>query len=178
MNILDFLFKKHLAPKIIEVDDSGSGSLYGGMIILVTDGINDYYKEVPLKLFAITRKTKRMSEIKKNISKIIKAGVKKLHGNKKETIIRICRGNYFDQSSDQLKKEGYNIKRIEIEGRTNARAEYLFKLLLNEKYGIKNYSPSDYKGENLRQYNILKKRRDFKNVKIHNKGIDQIKAQA
>lgn len=175
MKILDFFFKKHKAPEIIEVDDSGSGSLYGGMIILVTDGTNDYYKEVPLKLFAINRKTKRMSEIKKNITKIIKTGVKKLHGNKKDAVIRICQGNYFDQSSSQLKKEGYTVKRVQIEGRTNARAEYLFKLLLNEKYGIKNYSPSDYKGENLRQYNILKKRRDFKNVKIHNRGVDEIK---
>jgi len=173
MWFFDFLFNKN-TPEYIEIDDSGSGSLYGGLIILSTDGSNNFSKEIPLKLFSIKDKAKRVLSIKKAISKAVFSEIKALKASKKKTKILICQGNLFDYAEKELKKKKYNVSRVKIEGRTNFEAEKAFKRLLEEKYNIKNYSYEDYKKENIRQYNILKERRDFKNVKVHSKGVDQI----
>lgn len=160
-----------LPKKIIEVDDSGSGSIYGGILILVTDGKEDFHKEVPLSLFAVSDKGKRSQLIRENICEIIKAGLKKLDGNKNSTQVHLCQGSIFDYAAAAIKRLGYKVKRKKILGRTNERAEELFKELLQDKYDIRNYNPKDYKKENLRQFATLKKRRDFKNVKVNSKGV-------
>ena len=162
------------APISVEIDDSGYGSLYGGIIILVTDGVNDFYKEVPIKLFAIQSKSKRTESINKEIFNIIKKGLRHLGAKPKKTTISICQGNTFDFAEAKTKALGYSVTRKKIIGRTNLKAERYFKQLLSEKYNIKNYSPKDYKKENLRQYEMLRQRRDFKNVKRNSRGVQDI----
>jgi len=177
MNIFKFLsklFSRKPVPANIEIDDSGSGSLYGGVIILVTDGIINYYGEVPLKLFAIKDKERRNKSIRKEISRIIQAGLDELNARAKKTTVTICQGSIFNKADEDLKKKHYTVNRVKIEGRTNSEAEVLFTKLLSEKYGINNYSPKDYKKENLRQYEILRERRDFKNVKMNVSGVSAI----
>ncbi len=165
---------KKNAPKFIEIDDSGYGSLYGGIIILVTTGKKDYSEEVPIKHFAITDKNERKDAIYKSFTRIIKSGLKKLNADPNSTIVYICQGNTFDYSSIKLIEAGYLVVRKKIEGRTNNKAEQLFKKLLSDKYKIKNYSPKDYKKESLRQYQLLRTRRDFKNVKRNSRGVKEI----
>src|SRR3989339_904652 len=174
INFLKSLFRKKQTPKRIEIDDSGSGALYGGVIILVTDGKNDFYREIPLKIFNIKDKKKRSASVQKNIYKIIRKGIRKLNAKKEATEIFICQGNVFDFAEKELKKQKYIIKRGQIKGRTNDLAEEIFHKLLKEKYNIKTYNHKDYKGENLRQYATLKNRRDFKNVKQSARGVKEI----
>jgi hypothetical protein len=67
------------------------------------------------------------------------------------------------------------VVRQKIAGRTNLEAEKLFKQLLKAKYNVANYNPKDYAGENLRQFALLKGRRDFENVKNQSKGVLELK---
>ncbi|MBI5701069.1 hypothetical protein HZC34_04380 [Candidatus Saganbacteria bacterium] len=174
-NFFSIFFKRKPAPKVLEVDDSGAGSLYGGMIILVTDGLNDYYREVSLKIFAIKDKIRRTKSVKQEVAKIVHEGGRKFNANKKETEFHICQGNTFDLTEEALKKDKFKVKRQKIEGRTNLRAEELFAHLLATKYDVKDYDFVHYKKENLRQYELLRKRRDFDHVKVNSNGVEQIK---
>lgn len=177
MNFFNFLFKRKPIPVNIEVDDSGSGSLYGGIIILVSDGKKDFFREVSLKFFSIKDKAKRINAINTETSKIVKKGLKALNARKNITNITICQGNTFNKTEENLKKCGFKVKRTKIIGRTNDEAEKAFSDLLGEKYGITNYNPKDYKKENLRQYQILRSRRDFKNVKQNVNNIENMKKE-
>lgn len=168
------LFTRPNPPALIEIDDSGAGSLYGGIVIFLTDGKNDFFREIHLKYFAIKNDHKRKQSIRNEILNIIRSGLKKLNARPKTTKLVMCQGNYFDFPTEFLRKKGYDVERKKIMGRTNTFAEEAFNHLLEHKYNIPDYNSKDYRGENLRQYDLLKKRRDFKNVKINSRGVTEI----
>ena len=51
----------------IEIDDSGGSSVFGGFIVLLTNGKNDYWEEVDSKLFQILVKSLRNDEIAREV---------------------------------------------------------------------------------------------------------------
>ena len=170
----NFFFKKYPAPATVWIDDSGLGSLYGGAIILLTDGENDYYGEIPVKVYWIQDKEERKKKVESEVVKIIKKGLKALHVNKKATEIFTCRGPVFDGPMAKFKKMGYKIARVKIEGRANDEAENVFEKILKERYKIEVKNRKDHRGENIKQYDTLRKRRDFKNVKQSSRGVAEI----
>ncbi|OGC06292.1 hypothetical protein A2526_02010 [candidate division WOR-1 bacterium RIFOXYD2_FULL_36_8] len=174
IKFLRSLFARGKNPSIIEIDDSGSGSLYGGIMILLNDGENISYGEVSLKTFRIKDKKKRSAVVQKEIFKIIKKGLKNLSASPQKTILKICQGSLFNFSEKELEKKKFTVQRVQIRGETNDKAENLFHKILKDKFNITTKDPKDYKGENLRQFAILKKRRDFKNVKRFVNGVEKI----
>ena len=76
----------------------------------------------------------------------------------------------------KFKKKGYKITRIKIEGRANDEAENVFENILKERYKIEVKNRKDHRGENIRQYDTLRKRRDFENVKQSSRGVAEIRA--
>ncbi|MBI5698900.1 hypothetical protein HZC35_01140 [Candidatus Saganbacteria bacterium] len=164
-----------MAPKVIEMDDAGSGSLYGGVLILATDGRHDFTSEVPLSAFNVEDKRLRNQKIAESVGQIALLSVRKLRAEKNTTEFHLCQGNILDAAERSLKEAGFKVIRQKIEGRTNLEAEKLFKILLKDKYNVANYNPKDYAGENLRQFALLKHRRDFENVKNQSKGVLELR---
>ena len=109
-----------------------------------------------------------------HLFKIIKKGLKNLSASPQKTILKICQGSLFNFSEKELEKKKFTVQRVQIRGETNDKAENLFHKILKDKFNITTKDPKDYKGENLRQFAILKKRRDFKNVKRFVNGVEKI----
>lgn len=163
---------------MIEMDDAGSGSVYGGVLVLATDGRHDFTSEVPLSAFNVEDRKLRNQKIAETIGKIAQEASKNLKADKKTTEFHLCQGNILDAAEKTLKAAGFKVTRQKIEGRTNLEAEKLFKKLLKDKYNVPNYNPKDYAGENLRQFALLKARRDFEHVKNNLAGVEEIKHES
>lgn len=164
-----------MAPKVIEIDDAGSGSLYGGVLLLATDGRHDFSAEVPLSAFNVEDRKLRNQKIAESVGQIAILSAGKLKAEKTITEFHLCQGNILDAAERVLKEAGFNVMRQKIVGRTNQEAERLFKQLLKDKYAVAKYNPKDYAGENLRQFALLKSRRDFENVKNQIKGVLELR---
>ena len=63
MSIFKFLSRLFKKKIVIEADDSGFGSLYGGALIFITNGHQDFSAEVPLEAFNIMDKEDRKKRI-------------------------------------------------------------------------------------------------------------------
>jgi hypothetical protein len=81
---------------MIEMDDAGSGSLYGGVLILATDGRHDFSSEVPLSTFNVEDKKLRNHKIAESVGQIALLAARKLRAEKNTTEFHLCQGNILD----------------------------------------------------------------------------------
>ena len=99
---------------MLQIDDAGSGSLIGGVVIgaVRVENLDYYYEIIPVKYF-----TSPYFEEKKYMDyciKIIKNILKHFNVNKSEEI-QICQGYIFDKARVYLKNNGYNFISTKIE---------------------------------------------------------------
>lgn len=148
----------------IEIDDSGGSSVYGGFIVLLTNGEKDYWEEVGIKYFQIQDKTLRNDEIAKEVENITRKGLKALNISKTDDI-HICKSGYLKGARKCLLERGYRFFQDKIIGRTQELVEKRFADLLRTKYKIYRYYSEEYWKNESYQLKILKQRKDFKNAK-------------
>jgi len=148
----------------IEIDDSGGSSVFGGFIVLLTNGKNDYWEEVDIKLFQILDKTLRNDEIAREVESITRRGLKALNISKTDEI-HICKSGYLKGARKCLQERGYRFIPDKIIGRTQELVEKRFADLLRTKYRIDRYYCEEYWKNEGYQLKILKQRKDFRNAK-------------
>ena len=148
----------------IEIDDSGGSSVYGGFIVLLTNGENDHWEEVGIKCFQIQDKTLRNDEITKEVESITRRGLKALNISKTDDI-HICKSGYLQGARKCLYERGYHFIQDKIIGRTQELVEKRFADLLRTKYKIDKYYSEEYWKNESYQLKILKQRKDFENAK-------------
>lgn len=110
---------------MIQIDDSGSGSLVGGTGIgIYRKETNEYYFDIiPIKYYQGNAfKTK---EYQKNVTKLIQKYFSVLNVTKEETI-QVCQGYMFDDLRIWLSKNNYNWASTKIVGKLQELVEQSF----------------------------------------------------
>jgi len=149
---------------MIEIDDAGTGSYYGGIVIFITDGSKNYSEEIDIKFFHNLKAKARNKEIAIEVGEIVKRGFKQLDVKRTDKI-SVCPGASLKGAREYLAREKFEFTREKIIGRTQNEAESTFKNLLMTKYNIPEYYPDNPAKNNVYQKSILEERRDFENVK-------------
>ena len=158
---------------MIEIDDAGAGSFYGGIVIFITDGSNDYWEEINVKFFHNLNTKRRNKEIATEAGKITERGFRKLNIKRTDTI-KVCPGAYLKGVRDYLVRENFKFSQNKIKGRTQNEVESTFKNLLITNYNIQEYHPDNPAIINSYQKSILEQRRDFHNVKQFWKPVKEL----
>ena len=128
---------------LIEIDDSGGSSIYGGFIVLLTHGKKDHWEDVGIKCFQIQDKKLRNDEIAKEVESITRRGLKALNISKTDDI-HICKSGYLKGARKCLQESGYPFFQDKIIGKTQELVERRFADLLRAKYRIDKYYSEDY----------------------------------
>ncbi|MBZ4645782.1 MAG: hypothetical protein PWR27_1619 [Petroclostridium sp.] len=123
---------------MIQIDDSGSGSLIGGTCIGLynTETKQYYYEIIPIKYY-----NKNNFPRKKYLDyaiDIVKHGFQVLSVSKNDTI-EVCRGYMFDKLRNWLNEKNYNWKSTQITGYLQDTIEKTF-----EEYAISLGFPKQY----------------------------------
>lgn len=123
----------------IQIDDQGWGTPVGGVgIIVLRKETEEYYFDiVPIEHF-------RLGAFKKktyldSARDIVKQGIQGLHIAKDEDI-EICSGCIHDRTTEWLKKEGYKVHVMKIDGEAQQKGEQVFIEYL-QSLGIPNPPP-------------------------------------
>ncbi|MFW9939213.1 MAG: hypothetical protein ACFFD5_16345, partial [Candidatus Thorarchaeota archaeon] len=117
----------------IEIDDAGTGDLVGdafiGLLRKETDEL--IFKTLPLELFkAENWKNKKPFKI---VVDLVKEGLEELNFQKDSELIKLCRGNIFDQVRAYFLEEGINYEDAIVEGKLQDAVEgKLIKYLRND----------------------------------------------
>ncbi|MFX1419748.1 MAG: hypothetical protein ACFE9N_12575 [Promethearchaeota archaeon] len=101
----------------IEIDDAGTGDLVGDAFIglLRKETGELVFKTLPVALFK-EENWKNKKPLKKAVD-FVKAGLKQLNFNKDNEIIKLCRGNIFDQVRAYFIEKGINYEDAIVEGK-------------------------------------------------------------
>ncbi|NLY43838.1 MAG: hypothetical protein GX066_07700 [Clostridiaceae bacterium] len=123
---------------MVQIDDSGSGSLIGGTCIGImnTDTMEYYYEIIPIKYYS-----KEYFQEKKYLDyviEIVKRGFKALSINQEDPI-EICQGYMFDKLRSWLSENKYSWKSTHITGFLQDKVEKTF-----EEYAISLGFPKQY----------------------------------
>jgi hypothetical protein len=123
---------------VIEVDDSGWGDLIGGVVVVLrrVETNEHYIGEIPPELFKA--KEFKYKTYLRYATQTILDGFDELNVPKSEPI-HLCTGYIFEQTKKTLRKLGYEIIDVKIEGKTQELAERAFIESLIE-LGIGTYS--------------------------------------
>jgi len=110
---------------MIQIDDSGSGSLIGGtgIGILNTDTNEYYFDIIPLKYYQTELYQKKLYQ--DYVIEIVKKGFSKLNVTKKDTI-QVCQSYVFDKLRHWLTDNEYNWSNAKIEGPLQYKVEESF----------------------------------------------------
>lgn len=110
-------------PRVIEIDDSGTGDLVGdafiGFHVLNTGEI--IFRGIPVGLYNEENHKDRKSL--DYILEMVKDGLKALNFNKEYDIIQICRGNCFDRVREWFDECGIKHEPAIVEGKLQEAVE-------------------------------------------------------
>ncbi|WHH59456.1 hypothetical protein [Petroclostridium sp. X23] len=123
---------------MVQIDDSGSGSLIGGTCIGLYNTKNQqyYYEIIPIRYFNQTNFPQK--KYLDYVINIVKRGFKQLSVSKNDTI-EICQGYMFDRLRNWLNKKNYQWKNTQITGYLQNTIERTF-----EQYAISLGFPEQY----------------------------------
>ncbi|MFX0082963.1 MAG: hypothetical protein ACFE94_14525 [Candidatus Hodarchaeota archaeon] len=128
----------------IEIDDAGTGDLVGDAFIglLRKETGELIFKSLPVDLFR-AENWKDKEPFKEAVN-LIKDGLKELDFQKDSELIKLCRGNIFDQVREYFLEEGINYEDAIVEGKLQDAVEG--KLLEHLRHDL-----------NVRSRNLTKK---------------------
>lgn len=155
---------------MIEIDDAGIGSLYGGVSIVVNAGEEYRVSDIGLGFF----KEKARRGLYQEIYMCIRYMLESL-GIGPEEGLRVCRGIVFNYACKELEKEGFEIERGKIEGETQELAEACFNSYL-KRLGIPVKEGSHGMSYNS-MYERLKREKDFHLAKQLWKPVKKLMSQ-
>lgn len=121
----------------IEIDDSGTGDLVGNAFIgfLRKETGDLLFRTLPVDLFK--GKNWKNKEPLKVVVDLVKDGLKELNFQKDNEIIRLCRGNIFDEVRSYFVENGINYEDAIIKGKLQDAVEGKLVDYLRNNLGIR-----------------------------------------
>lgn len=123
------------ALKLIQIDDAGGGFPLCGVLVGLTDGKRVITGEIPVSFFK-----PGIFEEKKYLQVYSDIGYELLHKKFQATIkthrIEICTGFINTRLRDVFRKEGYDVRGVEIKGKLQDSLENLYKEYIKEQLGV------------------------------------------
>ncbi|MFW9826186.1 MAG: hypothetical protein ACFFEY_01030 [Candidatus Thorarchaeota archaeon] len=124
----------------IEIDDAGTGDLVGdafiGLLRLETGEL--IFRTLSVELFK-AENWENKQPLKKTVE-LVKDGLKELNFQKEIEIVKICRGNIFDQVRAYFMEEGINYEDTIVEGNLQDAVEGKLIQYLRNDLGVKSKS--------------------------------------
>ncbi|MFX1480113.1 MAG: hypothetical protein ACFFCI_18495 [Promethearchaeota archaeon] len=117
----------------IEIDDAGTGDLVGDAFIgfLRKESGEIIFKRLSVDLFK--GESWKNKDVYKETVELVKDGLKELNFQKDNELIKLCRGNIFDQVRGYFIEEGINFEDAIVEGKLQDAVEgKLIKHLRND----------------------------------------------
>ena len=113
---------------ILEIDDAGSGSPVGGIIIGGRKGDKYSYRIIPVNFFQDMKLSN--DAVRKEVLRVVKQLLLELRFDPKEDAIRICRGEIFSMTKQWFDEQGYQWMPVKIESHLQDYVEGVFDLHL------------------------------------------------
>jgi len=122
---------------LIEIDDAGTGDLVGDAFIgfLRKETGELIFRTLSVELFRGDNWKNKLPF--KIVVDLVKDGLKELDFKKDSEVIKICRGNIFDQVRDYFIEEGINYKNSTVEGKLQDAVENKLLTHLRNDIGIR-----------------------------------------
>ena len=122
---------------VIEIDDSGTGDLVGNAFIgfLRKETGELLFRTLPVELFQGDNWKDKI--LLKYTLEMVKDGLRELNFNKDKEIIKICRGNIFDEVRPYFIEKGINFEDAVIEGELQEAVEGRLITHLRSDLGVK-----------------------------------------
>ncbi|MFX1389723.1 MAG: hypothetical protein ACFE9Z_06665 [Promethearchaeota archaeon] len=124
----------------IEIDDAGTGDLVGdafiGFLRIETGEL--IFRKISVELFK-GKNWEQKKPLKKTVE-LIKDGLRELNFQKENELIKICRGNIFDQVRAYFIEEGINYEDTIVEGKLQDAVEGRLVDHLRNELGVKSKS--------------------------------------
>lgn len=169
----------------IEIDVSGTSSIYGGCLIYIKcEGKAPYIGEIPVKTYQNNNDRQRKENIRNEAKDIVLNGLNKLIGEQSATITLNPIKDVFEGLTDYLRMKGHTVywgdkvksKKV-ISDETHLASEKEFGELLRKNYKIDKYWPIVPSDKNAPMKNLnhqekqIKNRKDYANVKTMHKRV-------
>ncbi len=121
----------------IEIDDAGTGDLVGDAFIgfLRKQTGELIFRTLPVELFKGDNWKNKLPF--KIVVDLVKDGLKELNFNKDSELIKICRGNIFDQVRAYFIEEGINYENSTVEGKLQDAVETKLLTHLRNDLGVR-----------------------------------------
>jgi len=88
---------------IIEIDDAGTGSLVGGLVIAIRKGDNYIHRIIPVKVF---QDRKLYFKLKDMIAETVLKMLEEINLNERSDEILLCQGDIFSKTAMKLEEAG------------------------------------------------------------------------
>jgi hypothetical protein len=122
---------------VIEIDDSGTGDIVGDAFIgfLREETGELLFKTLPVELFQGENWRNKMPL--KSTLELVKDGLREMNFNKDKELIKICRGNIFDNVRAYFIEEGIDYQNSVIEGKLQEAVEGRLVTHLRKDLGVR-----------------------------------------
>lgn len=117
---------------IIEIDDAGTGSPLGGIVIGILKGRLFDYEIIPVKYFQNEEDSDYYNKIKEKTLELVLKLLERLDFDPKEDVIHVCRGNIFSYVHRYLWENKLNWTFTKIVSRLQDLVEFIYDLHLVE----------------------------------------------
>lgn len=116
---------------IIEIDDAGTGSPVGGIVIGALKNGRFSYKVIPVELFR-TERNESIKKVKEAVLEAVLELLKILDFNQEEDFVRICRGDIFSLAHSRFDELEFHWERAKIESKLQDLVETAYDFHLVE----------------------------------------------